>query len=312
MRTWLTLFFSLFMLSVMVGCREQTLDPYTQGGYDLAQPGHPAGVAGPGPGVDMGVPPHMAGSAQGSGAAAAAPAAMKTSQLAFVGPSGANVRWDVAAQGMFDSEPMVCPFRQDFPQGGVYRLKLTDIPGHPGLELYPTIEVAPAKPRTQAFLAHSMIPVNFTEEDIMQVRSGNFVTKVIYLPDPEFQELALAVGTPDTIVSTRLDPGVNPIAEADRRGAILAIIRMGNKSVTPEYAASEGGMVFDENGNPISGAAPGAAGVAGSSPQNYISGVTGPEFGEPITETAHGVPGPVVLPEAEPARKRATYPTSAR
>ncbi len=59
--------------------------------------------------------------------------------------------------------------------------------------------------------------------------SGNFVTKVIYLPDPEFQELALA-GV-ETLVSTRLDPGVDPIVEADRRGSILAIIRLGNKDL---------------------------------------------------------------------------------
>ena len=55
------------------------------------------------------------------------------------------------------------------------------------------------------------------------------MTKVIYLPDPEFQELALA-GV-ETLVSTRLDPGVDPIVEADRRGAILAIVRLGNKDL---------------------------------------------------------------------------------
>lgn len=304
MRTWLTLFFSLCVITVVVGCREQTLSQYTQEGYDLAQPTHPAGIAGPGPGVDMGTPPSGAYGSE----APQAPAAIKTSQLAFVGPAGANIRWDIAAQGMFDSEPMVCPFRQDFPQSGIYRLKLTDIPGHAGLELYPTIEVAPAMPRTQAFLAHSMIPVNFTEEDLMQVRSGNFVTKVIYLPDPEFQELALAVGTPDTIVSTRLDPGVDPIAEADRRGAILAIIRMGNKSITPEMEAAAS-VVADPQGN-IEGMPAQAQGApTGTTPSNYISGVTGPEYGQPITETPHGLPGPVALPEDQPSRRRATYPT---
>ncbi len=89
--------------------------------------------------------------------------------------------------------------------------------------------MAPVTPRTDAYLAHSPIPVQFTEEDFDQVVSGNFVTKVIYLPDPEFQELALA-GV-ETLVSTRLDPGVDPIAEADRRGSILAIVRMGNKDL---------------------------------------------------------------------------------
>ena len=94
------------------------------------------------------------------------------------------------------------------------------------MELYPTLEVAPVTPRTDAYLAHAPIPVQFTDEDLDQVLSGNFVTKVIYLPDPEFQELALS-GV-ETLVSTRLDPGVDPIAEADRRGAILAILRVGN------------------------------------------------------------------------------------
>ena len=56
-------------------------------------------------------------------------------------------------------------------------------------------------------------------DDFNQILSGNFVTKVIYLPDPEFQELAVA-GV-ETLVSTRLEPGIDPIAEADRRGVIL-------------------------------------------------------------------------------------------
>jgi len=154
---------------------------------------------------------------------------MATSQIAFLGDDGVQVSWDVSGSGMFDSTPLVIPGRQDFYQAAIYRLKLTNIPGRAGVVLYPTLEVAPVTPRTDAYLAHSPIPVQFTEEDFDQVVSGNFVTKVIYLPDPEFQELALA-GV-ETLVSTRLDPGVDPIAEADRRGSILAILRMGNKDL---------------------------------------------------------------------------------
>ena len=47
-------------------------------------------------------------------------------------------------------------------------------------------------PRTEAYLAHNSIPVQFTEEDFDQVLSGNFVTKVVYLPDPKYQELAIS------------------------------------------------------------------------------------------------------------------------
>ncbi len=179
----------------------------------LMEPG--PGVGGPGPGI-------MA-------TAELVSPNIRTSQVAFVSPEGMAVGWDVGGPDTFDSEPLIVPGRYNFPQGAIYRMKLTNIPGRPGVELYPTLEIGPPTPRTEAYLAHNAIPVQFTEEDFDQVLSGNFVTKVIYLPDPEFQELALA-GV-ETLVSTRLDPGVDPIVEADRRGSIMAIIRVGNKDL---------------------------------------------------------------------------------
>ena len=79
---------------------------------------------------------------------------------------------------------------------------------------------------TDAYLSHDTVPIEVTDEDLDQVQSNNFVTKVIYLPDPRYQELAVA-GV-ETLVSTRLEPGVDPVAEANRRGTILAVFRMGN------------------------------------------------------------------------------------
>ncbi|MEX2170611.1 MAG: hypothetical protein WD851_14950 [Pirellulales bacterium] len=180
----------------------------------------PGGPGGCGPGMAMGG--GCMGGGMGGGVA-------PTSQVAFVGEEGLQIAWDIGGYGMFDASPLVVPGRQDFYQAAIYRLKLSNIPGRAGIELYPTLEIAPVTPRTDAFLAHAPIPVQFTEEDFDQVTSGNFVTKVIYLPDPEFQELALA-GV-ETLVSTRLDPGCDPIAEADRRGSILAIVRIGNKDL---------------------------------------------------------------------------------
>ena len=228
-----------------------------------------------------------------------------SSQVAFVGPDGVVVRWDVSQAGQFDSEPLVAPGRYNFPQGAIYRLKLTNIPSRAGVELYPTLEVGPAVPRTSAFLAHNAIPVQFTEEDFDQILSGNFVTKVIYLPDPEFQELALA-GV-DTLVSTRLDPGVDPIVEADRRGAILAIVRLGNKDL--EIPGSEAGDVVPAAyAVPCENGAMGAQGVpmagGGTVPSNYISGVTGPEYGMPMSGTPIGLPGPPHVPLGAPAGLR--------
>jgi hypothetical protein len=175
-----------------------------------------------------------------------APGGGGNSQIAFLGVEGGEVAWDTTGQGVFDSTPLVMPGRQNFPQGAIYRLKLTNIPDRAGVELYPTLEVAPVTPRTDAYLAHAPIPIQFTDEDLDQVLSGNFVTKVIYLPDPEFQELALA-GV-EELVSTRLDPGVDPIAEADRRGAILAILRIGNLDLQLPGQFNGGGGIIGPDG----------------------------------------------------------------
>jgi hypothetical protein len=256
---------------------------------------HPGpGVDGPGPGVFMTANP-AAGAGMGLVGA--------TSQIAFIGLDGMNVRWDVGAPGMFDSEPLIVPGRYNFGQGAIYRLKLTDIPGRPGVELYPTLEVAPATPRTEAYLAHNAIPFQLTDEDLDQVLSGNFVTKVIYLPDPEFQELALA-GV-ETLVSTRLDPGVDPVVEADRKGSILAIIRVGNKDLQVAAAAGEG--VVPGGFTAVGGASLGLPGgaVAGHGADcgvnGYIAGVTVPQYGMPYVGTPIGLPGPPHVPLGVPA-----------
>ncbi len=236
------------------------------------------------------------------------PSPAMTSQIAFVGPDGMTVTWDVGTPGAFDSEPLVCPARYNFPQAAIYRLKLTNVPGRPGVELYPTIEVGPVLPRTEAFLAHNAIPVQFTPEDFDQVQSGNFVTKVIYLPDPEFQELALA-GV-ETLVSTRLDPGVDPVVEADRRGAILAIVRLGNKDLqVPNTAAAEGGVApasyqSPEGCPPVSGAPMPLGmpvGAPTTMPMGVIAGVTAPQYGMPMCGTPIGLPGPPSVPMGVPA-----------
>jgi len=228
-----------------------------------------------------------------------------TSQVGFIGPDGMQVRWDVSMAGGFDSTPLVTPGRYDFPQGAIYRLKITDIPGREGLELYPTLEVAPVSPRTAAFLAHNAVPFQLTEEDLDQVTTGNFVTKVVYLPDPCYQELAVA-GV-ETLVSTRLDPGIDPVVEADRRGSILAIIRIGNKDLESpgngdgEALAAGGG---GGGGTPIGVAAPLGMPVCGNPsqlPPAFLAGMTAPEYGMPITGTPIGLPGPAHIPLGVPA-----------
>jgi hypothetical protein len=143
---------------------------------------------------------------------ATAQIARPTYQVRFVGPApgGMRVDYQVDREGRFSQRPLVTPARLDFSQPAVYRLKLTHIPGHEGLTLYPTLEIAAATPRSEAFLAHSAIAVEFTERDISQAVAGKYVTRVIHLPEAD-REFA---------------PG-----GAARRGATLAIVRLGNRQL---------------------------------------------------------------------------------
>jgi hypothetical protein len=228
-----------------------------------------------------------------------------TSQIGFVGPDGMQIRWDISAAGGFDSEPLVTPGRYDFPQGAIYRLKITDIPGREGIELYPSLEVAPVTPRTAAYLAHNAVPFQLTEEDLDQVTTGNFVTKVVYLPDAEYQELAVA-GV-ETLVSTRLDPGCDPVVEADRRGSILAIIRIGNKDLESPGtggAMAAGGLAGAGTATPAGLAAPlgmPCGGDASQLPPAFVAGMTAPQYGMPYVGTPIGLPGPAHIPLGIPA-----------
>ena len=144
-------------------------------------------------------------------------------QVMFFGPEEMTVVCNTGSCKWYDSEPMVVPCRRNFPQGFIYSLMLAEIPGHPGVELYATLEVVVAAPRTTTFLERNAVPVTFLEEDIATVCSGKPVTKVTYLPAPEFRELVLHV---EAIVSYRLDPGADPITESARRGDVMVVLRI--------------------------------------------------------------------------------------
>ena len=108
-------------------------------------------------------------------------------------------------------------------------------------------------------------------------------------------ETGLASGTAEVG-----DP-IDPIVEADHRGAILAVIRLGRKDM--ELEANELG-VMQTNYQQGLGIAPGYSPVPfnqGGAAPGYISGVTGPAYGMPITGTPIGLPGPPHIPLGVPA-----------
>ena len=112
------------------------------------------------------------------------------------------------------------------PRGSAAATPAATGPATPGLVHFPFPASVHIEFQTPAPADQPDRSVVLTDEDFQQVLDGgNFVTKVIYLPDPRFQELA--VSGVETLVSTRLEPGVDPILEADKRGTILLIVRVG-------------------------------------------------------------------------------------
>jgi hypothetical protein len=186
----------------------------------------------------------------------------------FTAPLDMKVSWYAPSpdgRGGFTANAIDVPGRYNFLQAAIYRLKLTNIPGNPEMELYPTLEVVPANHKTAAFLAHSAVPVSFTDYDLSQVASGNYVVKVIYLPDPQFQNLATT--GPDELVSSQLEPGVDPIAEACRRGSILLVIRMGNIHLElPHSPPMDAPNPYNLHPQPGPGMVPGPHGAQGMMP----------------------------------------------
>ncbi len=245
------------------------------------------GQMGPGPMGQMGPGPMMGPMGPMGGAS------QEAVQVEFGRPEAMQIRWDATGQGQYDSSPLVVPGKQNFVPGGIYRLKISNIQGREGETFYPTMEVATSSPRSTGYLAHTSIPVQFTEEDFDQATAGNYVTKVIYIPDPGYAELA--IGGIETLVSTRLDPGVNPIEEADRRGAILAILRMGNKDMEAPGTMETAPISFNQGAAGMGG--PGFGPPSGQ----YISGITGPNYGMPSVGTPIGLPGPPHIPLGGPA-----------
>jgi hypothetical protein len=284
-----------------------------------APPGGPIGGAMGGPGFGacpFGHPgcqggPSCPGAVEGAGADGMAGAQSGRrfpnvrSQVFFADPPGMKIGWQSTVgngERVYLPGQLTVPARYNFRQGYIYRLKLTDIADRPGLVLYPTIEVAPSTPATDAYLTHNPIPAQFTPEDFDQVVAGNFVTKVIYLPDPKYQELAIA-GV-ETLVSTRLEPGVDPILEADRRGTILMIMRVGAIDLempnagtsAPGFSTTAPGTVLPPNSLPRNPASP---------PPTVMEGV--PVDHAPVSPApAVTTPPPVPEPPVEPAAPEAT------
>jgi uncharacterized repeat protein (TIGR01451 family) len=133
--------------------------------------------------------------------------------------------------------------------GPVYRLQVGDIPNHPGLELYPTVEVIDRLYPPPCLALRFPIPVELTSDELDKAATGSFITRVIYVEDPH-TALPVAEKASGEQRWVEAPPGEDPLVTADGRGRPVAIVRIGGRTSNAAAEAMRCGLappghVFD-------------------------------------------------------------------
>ncbi|SFI47894.1 hypothetical protein [Planctomicrobium piriforme] len=132
--------------------------------------------------------------------------------------------------------PFAAPAQAGLGVGYVYRIRISDMPDYPGIELFPTVELIDRLHPPAGLEQEFPIPVQITAEDIETVLQDRMVTKVIYLEQPD---LAAPVEQTEGARIENLPPVVNLLQAADLRGRPMAIIRMGGRIPDPRGTTDE-------------------------------------------------------------------------
>jgi uncharacterized repeat protein (TIGR01451 family) len=147
-----------------------------------------------------------------------------------IAPEGVRV---AAYPGTPMAKSFDAPTSLAFRPGYIYRLELSNLPYAPGQTLYPEVEVRGVLvPRPGMKYMDFPTPIHFSAVDIERVLNGAFITKVIYLEDPE---KALPVATlPNRPVEFPAGSEKEAIRAAIDNGRLVAIVRLGNRPPDPE------------------------------------------------------------------------------
>jgi hypothetical protein len=148
-------------------------------------------------------------------------------QLAFV------------ANGQFGPS-LLAPTKAGMLIGAVYRMKVTNIPGLEGVEVFPSIEVINRIYPPRGLEAKFAIPIHLSQREIEMATQGFFVTRVIYLEDPTNPiPVDEPIGRQRTLNIRYTE---DPLHVADKLGRPVAILRIGSRS--PQLNAQTGRFMF--------------------------------------------------------------------
>ncbi len=128
-------------------------------------------------------------------------------------------------QGFFDTGINSTSFGLSV--GPVYRLRVSNIPKHPGKEVYPSIELINRLYPPAGLELQFPVKILFTQDDLRQALNGRLITKVIYLEDPETAVPYRRVENDQPYFD--VGPGEDPLWIARRLGRPMAIVRIGSR-----------------------------------------------------------------------------------
>ena len=197
--------------------------------------------------------------------------------------------------------------------GAVYRLRVTNIPLQPGLEVYPTVEVIDRTYPPLRMTKRFPIPIELTQDELELALQGKFVTRVIYVEEPT---TALpVVEEPGHQSYFEVSRGDDPLAGADRLGRPVAILRLGGR--VPDLDAIDSAFLFGcpplaryrtttledyqrqlgmQSADGVGNRAPSSAGAKGAGPEDDAAAAV-------IHDSASGLPSPTRKPSAMFANK---------
>ena len=145
------------------------------------------------------------------------------------GPKGAVVAWTAGSQFGPDQ---TMPVTLGMLVAPVYRLRVSNIPNHPGAEVFPTVEVIDRLYPPEGQALRFPIPVVLTQEELEMALDGSYVTRVIYLEDPDQALPQAQIDGEQNYFE--VVAGDDPLASADRLGRPVAILRIGGRLPGPE------------------------------------------------------------------------------
>ncbi len=120
--------------------------------------------------------------------------------------------------------------------GAVYRFQAVGVPGFPGVQVYPSVELidrlSPPPGKENEF----PVPIELTLDDLRLAAEGAFVTKVVYVEDPQ---TALPVEEKNGQQRFDARAGDDPLILAGELGRPIAIVRIGSRGRAPSYTGQQ-------------------------------------------------------------------------